>query len=66
MVPFKAMDATTVRKAFEKVFKAVPRQMKRSMTYDNGSEMSQYKLLQNRQKYKSTSHTIQPQGKANQ
>lgn len=45
LVPLKAMDATTVRKAFEKVFKAVPYQMKRSMTYDNGSEMSQHKLF---------------------
>lgn len=45
LVPLKAMDATTVRQAFEKVFKTVPKQMKRSMTYDNGSEMSQHKLF---------------------
>ena len=45
LVPLKAMDATTVRKAFEKEFQALPKQMKLSLTYDNGSEMSQHKLF---------------------
>jgi transposase, IS30 family len=45
LVPLKAMDATTVRKAFEKEFKTLPKQMKLSLTYDNGSEMSQHKLF---------------------
>lgn len=45
LVPLKAMDATTVRVAFEKAFTTLPGQMKRSLTYDNGSEMSQHKLF---------------------
>lgn len=45
IVHLKARDATSVRKAFEKEFKSIPRQMKLSMTYDNGSEMAQHKLF---------------------
>ena len=45
IVPLKARDATTVRKAFEKEFKTIPAQMKRSLTYDNGTEMAQHKLF---------------------
>jgi len=45
IVPLKARDATTVRKAFEKEFQSVPRQMKKTLTYDNGSEMAQHKLF---------------------
>ena len=45
IVPLKARDATTVRKAFEKEFQSVPAQMKKTLTYDNGSEMAQHKLF---------------------
>jgi transposase, IS30 family len=45
IVHLKAKDATSVRKAFEKEFKTIPRQMKKSLTYDNGSEMAQHKLF---------------------
>ncbi len=45
IVPLKARDAITVRKAFEKEFKSIPTQMKKTMTYDNGSEMAQHKLF---------------------
>ena len=45
IVPLKAKDATTVRKAFEKEFKSVPKQMKKTLTYDNGSEMAEHKLF---------------------
>jgi len=45
IVPLKARDATTVRKAFEKEFKSIPKQMKKTMTYDNGTEMAQHKLF---------------------
>ena len=45
IVPLKARDATTVRKAFEKEFKTIPTQMKKTMTYDNGTEMAQHKLF---------------------
>lgn len=45
LVPLKATNATTVRKAFEKEFQNIPKQMKLTLTYDNGSEMSQHKLF---------------------
>ena len=45
IVPLKARDATTVRKTFEKEFQSVPKQMKKTLTYDNGSEMAQHKLF---------------------
>jgi len=43
IVSLKARDAGSVRKAFEKEFKTIPRQMKKSLTYDNGTEMAQHK-----------------------
>ncbi len=45
LVHLKARDAASVRKAFEKEFKSIPAQMKRSLTYDNGTEMAQHKLF---------------------
>ena len=45
IVPLKARDATTVRKALEKEFKTIPTQMKKTMTCDNGTEMAQHKLF---------------------
>lgn len=45
IVKLKAKDATSVRKAFEKAFKNIPKHLKLSLTYDNGSEMTQHKLL---------------------
>ena len=45
IVPLKARDATTVRKAFEKEFQSIPAQMKKTLTYDNGTEMAQHKLF---------------------
>jgi IS30 family transposase len=45
IVPLKAKDATSVRKAFERAFKKIPKQMKKSLTYDNGSEMAQHELF---------------------
>jgi len=45
IVPLQGMDAHTVRKAFEKAFATIPRQMKKTMTYDNGKEMSEHKLF---------------------
>jgi IS30 family transposase len=52
LVPLKALDATTVRAAFEKEFKTIPAQMKLTMTYDNGSEMAQHKLFTKNTKIK--------------
>lgn len=45
LVHLKARDAATVRKAFEKEFQSIPTQMKKTLTYDNGSEMAQHKLF---------------------
>ncbi len=40
LVHLKARDAASVRKAFEKEFKTIPAQIKKSLTYDNGTEMA--------------------------
>lgn len=45
LVHLKARDANSVRKAFEQEFKSIPAQMKKSLTYDNGTEMAQHKLF---------------------
>lgn len=45
LVHLKNRDSESVRKAFEREFKSIPRQMKKSLTYDNGSEMAQHKLF---------------------
>ncbi len=52
LVPVKAKDAATVRKAFEKELRTVPKQMKRSMTYDRGMEMFEHKLFTKHTKMK--------------
>jgi IS30 family transposase len=45
IVKLKAKDTNTVRKAFAKVLKKIPSDLKKSMTYDQGSEMSEHKLF---------------------
>jgi IS30 family transposase len=45
LIPLKSKDAETVRKAFEKAFKNIPKSMKKTLTYDNGTEMAQHKLF---------------------
>lgn len=45
LVPLKAKDAESVRKAFARRLRAIPRQMKLSMTYDRGKEMAEHKLF---------------------
>jgi IS30 family transposase len=45
LVPLKKKDAFSVRKAFEKEIKTLPKQMKLSMTYDRGMEMFEHKLF---------------------
>ena len=52
IVPLKAKDATSVRKAFEKVFAKIPKQMKKTLTYDNGSEMAQHEAFTKNTKVK--------------
>lgn len=45
LVPLKEKDAKAVRKAFAKELKSLPEQMKVSLTYDRGSEMSEHELF---------------------
>lgn len=52
IVPLKKKDATSVRNAFEKAFKNIPKHLKLSLTYDNGTEMAQHKLFTKNTKVK--------------
>jgi transposase, IS30 family len=45
LVPLKAKDAFTVRRSFAKAFKRIPKEFRKTLTYDRGSEMSQHKLF---------------------
>ena len=45
LVHLKKRDSQSVRKAFEKEFKKIPKSMKKTLTYDNGTEMAQHKLF---------------------
>jgi IS30 family transposase len=45
IVKLKEKDANSVRKSFEKALKKIPSDLKKSMTYDQGSEMSEHKLF---------------------
>lgn len=45
LVPITHKDAFTVRTAFAKAFKRIPKQFKKSLTYDRGCEMSEHKLF---------------------
>lgn len=43
MVPLTAKDAVAVRKAFAKEIRTLPQDMRKSLTYDQGKEMSEHK-----------------------
>ena len=45
LVKLKERDATTVRKAFAKEFNYLPKELKRTLTYDQGQEMAHHKLF---------------------
>jgi len=45
LVPLVAKDAFSVRTAFEKEIKKLPKQMRQSLTYDRGMEMAEHKLF---------------------
>lgn len=45
LVRVKGQDAHTVRKAFARKLRTVPKQMKLSLTYDRGKEMSEHQLF---------------------
>ena len=52
IVPLKNKDAKTVRKTFAREIKRLPEQARLSMTYDQGSEMSEHKLFTKETKMK--------------
>jgi IS30 family transposase len=45
LVPLTKKDALSVKEEFEKAFLRIPAKMKKSLTYDRGTEMSQHKLF---------------------
>jgi IS30 family transposase len=45
LVPLKAKDAVTVRQAFAREVRTLPAQLRRSLTYDQGSEMREHRLF---------------------
>lgn len=45
LVPLEAKDATTVRKAYARRMHTVPKDLRRSLTYDRGKEMSEHRLF---------------------
>jgi len=45
LIPIKNREAETVAKAFAKEVRKLPKQMKLTMTYDQGREMAQHKLF---------------------
>ena len=52
LVPLKSREAQYVAKAFAREAKGLPKQMKLSMTYDQGREMAQHKLFTEKTKMK--------------
>lgn len=42
IVPLKAKDAETVRKTYAKEIQTLPKELKKSLTYDQGKEMSEH------------------------
>ncbi|MGH8403272.1 MAG: IS30 family transposase [Gammaproteobacteria bacterium] len=45
LVPLDRQDAEGVRRAFTRELKSLPRQMKRTLTYDRGKEMTEHRLF---------------------
>lgn len=45
LVPLVEKDAFAVRTAFAKAFKRIPRQFRKTLTYDHGKEMAEHKLF---------------------
>ncbi len=45
LVPLKAKDALTVRRAFAREVRTLPAQLRRSLTYDQGPEMREHRLF---------------------
>ncbi len=45
LAPLNAKDATSVRTAYAKELRSLPREITKTLTYDQGKEMSGHKLL---------------------
>lgn len=45
MVPLKAKDAVSVRKAYVRAIRTLPKEIAKSLTYDQGKEMSDHKAF---------------------
>lgn len=45
LVPLKAKDAESVRRAYARELKSLPRQMRLTLTYDRGKEMAEHRLF---------------------
>lgn len=43
LVPLKAKDATSVREAYAREFRKIPKEIAKTLTYDQGKEMSEHK-----------------------
>ena len=52
LVPLKAKDAIAVRRAFSQELNTLPQQLKRSLTYDQGQEMTEHRLFTDQTKIK--------------
>ena len=52
LVPLKAKDALTVRRAFAREVRTLPAQLRRSLTYDQGPEMREHRLFTKQTKMK--------------
>ena len=45
LVPLRAKDAASVRQAFAREFRTLPAQLRQSLTYDQGQEMTEHRLF---------------------
>jgi len=45
LVPVRAKDAASVRRAFARELRTLPRQLRQSLTYDQGQEMAEHRLF---------------------
>jgi IS30 family transposase len=45
LVPLRRFDAESTRKAYARVMKKIPKEMRLTLTYDQGKEMSQHQLF---------------------
>jgi IS30 family transposase len=52
LVPLHAKDAPAVRRAFAREVRTLPRQLRRSLTYDQGQEMREHRLFTKQTKMK--------------